>query len=154
MVPMLSDDGSARRLHDRVDLCPAIRDGSGRGHARRDPPDSAETDRESKRLLYILGKLHGHHIVIACLPTGVYGTISAATVVSHLMSTFLQVRDSLMVGIRGGIPSSSNDIRLGDVVVSKPAGKYSKIIQYDYSQTVQGRRFEQTSILSAPPQVS
>jgi nucleoside phosphorylase len=63
---------------------------------------------------YILGNLHCHHIVIACLPTGIYGTISAATIVSHLMSTFPQVQYALMVGIGGGVPSSSNDIRLGD----------------------------------------
>lgn len=74
---------------------------------------------------YILRNLRGHHIVVAYLPTGIYRTISATTVISHLLSTFPQVQYALMVGIRGNIPSSSNDIRLGDVVVSKPAGKYS-----------------------------
>ena len=33
---------------------------------------------------YILGELNGHFIVIACLPIGVYRTVSAATVVSHM----------------------------------------------------------------------
>jgi nucleoside phosphorylase/tetratricopeptide (TPR) repeat protein len=102
---------------------------------------------------YILGNLHGHHIVIACLPTGIYGTISAATIVSHLMSTFPQVQYALMVGIGGGAPNSCNDIRLGDVVVSKPVGKSSGVIQYDYGKTVQGGRFEQTGMLNSPPQV-
>jgi nucleoside phosphorylase/tetratricopeptide (TPR) repeat protein len=102
---------------------------------------------------YILGNLHGHHIVIACLPSGIYGTISAATTVSHLMSTFPQVQYALMVGIGGGVPSRSNDIRLGDVVVSKPAGKYSGVIQYDYGKTIQGGRFEQTGMLNTPPPV-
>lgn len=40
---------------------------------------------------YQLGKLNGHYIVIACLPTGIYGTISSATIVSHLVLTFPQV---------------------------------------------------------------
>lgn len=40
--------------------------------------------------------------------------------------------------IGGGAPSRSNDIRLGDVVVSKPSGKYSGVFQYDYGKTVQG----------------
>ncbi|PGG95325.1 hypothetical protein AJ79_10119, partial [Helicocarpus griseus UAMH5409] len=102
---------------------------------------------------YILGKLNGHHVVIACLPTGIYGTISAATVVTHLVSTFPQIQFGLMVGIGGGVPNSTNDIRLGDVVVSKPAGKYSGVIQYDYGKTVQGGRFEQTGMLNYPPQV-
>ncbi|QGA15964.1 hypothetical protein EYB26_003631 [Talaromyces marneffei] len=102
---------------------------------------------------YILGKLHGHHIVIACLPTGIYGTISAAMIASHLVSTFPQVQYALMVGIGGGSPNSRNDIRLGDVVVSKPVGKYSGVIQYDYGKRVQGGRFEQTGMLNFPPQV-
>lgn len=54
-----------------------------------------------------------------------------------------------MVGIGGGIPSSSNDIQLDDMVVSKPAGKYSRVIQYDYSKIVQDRQFKQTSILNS-----
>ncbi|KAA8641565.1 uncharacterized protein ATNIH1004_011701 [Aspergillus tanneri] len=76
---------------------------------------------------YVLGELNGHYIVVACLPTGVYGTISAATVVSHVVSTFPRIQFGLMVGIGGGVPSTSNDIRLGDVVISKPDGKYSGV---------------------------
>ncbi|KAF3389686.1 Kinesin light chain 2 [Talaromyces pinophilus] len=102
---------------------------------------------------YILGNLHGHHIVIACLPTGIYGTISAASVVSHLMTTFPRIQYAVMVGIGGGVPSSRNNIQLGDVVVSKPAGKYGGVVQYDYGKTVQGGRFEQTGMLNSPPQV-
>lgn len=33
---------------------------------------------------YTLGKIHGHNIVLVCLPSGAYGTISATAVVSHL----------------------------------------------------------------------
>jgi nucleoside phosphorylase len=102
---------------------------------------------------YILGNLHGHHVVIACLPMGIYGTVSAATVISHLISTFPRVQYALMVGIGGGAPNSSNNIRLGDVVVSKSVGKYSGVIQYDYGKTVQGGQFERTGMLNSPPQV-
>ncbi|KAL4816117.1 nucleoside phosphorylase domain-containing protein [Aspergillus spinulosporus] len=83
---------------------------------------------------YVLGELSGHFIVIACLPIGVYGTVSAATAVSHMRSTFARIDVGIMVGIGGGVPGKSNDIRLGDVVVSKPAGKYSGIIQYDFGK--------------------
>ncbi|KAE8160416.1 P-loop containing nucleoside triphosphate hydrolase protein [Aspergillus tamarii] len=72
---------------------------------------------------YKFGELNGHHIVIAYLPNGVYGTVSAAAVVSRMRLTFPQLQFGLMVGIGGGVPSKSNDIRLGDVVVSKPSGK-------------------------------
>lgn len=50
---------------------------------------------------YELGELNGHYIVIACLLAGVYGKASAATVVSHMRSTFAQLQYGLMVGIGG-----------------------------------------------------
>jgi nucleoside phosphorylase len=101
---------------------------------------------------YVLGELNGHYIVIACLPDGIYGTISASTVMAHMVSTFPRVRFGLMVGIGGGVPSTSNDIRLGDVVISKPVGRYSGVIQYDYGKAVQGGQFEPTGTLNKPPQ--
>ena len=48
---------------------------------------------------YTLGEIFGHNIVVACLPSGVYGTISAATVAAHMRSTFPFIRFGLMVGI-------------------------------------------------------
>ncbi|KAL2820415.1 hypothetical protein BJX63DRAFT_418491 [Aspergillus granulosus] len=80
---------------------------------------------------YELGELNGHNIVIAYLPSGVYGTVSAAGVFG------------LMVGIGGGVPSKNNDIRLGDVVVSKPGGKH-----------VHGGQFEQTGIKLQAQQIT
>ncbi|KAB8237922.1 uncharacterized protein BDW43DRAFT_321109 [Aspergillus alliaceus] len=90
---------------------------------------------------YEVGELNGHCIVIACLPAGVYGTVSAATVVSRMCLTFPRLQYGLMVGIGGGVPGNNNDIRLGDVVVSKPVGKY-----------IQGGQFESTGTLNKPPQ--
>jgi nucleoside phosphorylase/tetratricopeptide (TPR) repeat protein len=101
---------------------------------------------------YVLGELNGNYIVIACLPDGIYGTISASTVMAHMVSTFPRIQFGLMVGIGGGVPSTSNDIRLGDVVVSKPVGRYSGVIQYDYGKAVQGGQFEPTGTLNKPPQ--
>ncbi|KAJ0420271.1 hypothetical protein BJY00DRAFT_141637 [Aspergillus carlsbadensis] len=102
---------------------------------------------------YEIGELNGHRIVIAYLPNGVYGTVSAATVISRMRLTFPRLRFGLMVGVGGGVPSQSNDIRLGDVVVSKPGERYGGVIQYDYGKTVQGGQFEPTGILNQPPQV-
>ncbi|QKX63759.1 uncharacterized protein TRUGW13939_10930 [Talaromyces rugulosus] len=101
---------------------------------------------------YELGELNGHYIVIACLPAGVYGKVSAATVVSRMRLTFPRLQYGLMVGIGGGVPGKNNDIRLGDVVVSKPAGKHSGVIQYDYGKAVQGSQFESIGTLNRPPQ--
>ncbi|PYH64327.1 putative kinesin light chain [Aspergillus vadensis CBS 113365] len=101
---------------------------------------------------YVLGELNGHFIAIACLPTGVYGTISAATVMAHMRSTFPRIQFALMVGIGGGVPSTHDDIRLGDVVVSKPGVMHSGVIQYDYGKTVQGGKLEPIGMLNQPPQ--
>jgi nucleoside phosphorylase len=107
------------------------------------PPDSNA---------YELGELNGHYIVIAYLPAGVYGTVSAATVVSRMRSTFPRLQFGLMVGIGGGVPGEKNDIRLGDVVVSKPGPNHSGVIRYDYGKAVEGGKFETTGTLNKPPQ--
>ena len=78
-----------------------------------------------------------HNIVVACLPSGVYGTISAATVAAHMRATFPSIRFGLMVGIGGGVPTAKNDIRLGDVVVSKPTVLGSGVVHYDYGMPME-----------------
>ena len=102
---------------------------------------------------YTLGEISGHNIVIACLPSGVYGTISAATVAAHMRTTFPFIRFGLIVGIGGGVPSTKIDIRLGDIVVSKPTGDLSGVVQYDYGKTLVGGVFQQTGTMNQPPQV-
>src|SRR5712664_668372 len=102
---------------------------------------------------YMLGEISGHNIVIACLPSGVYGTVSAATVAANMRTTFPSIRFGLMVGIGGGVPSTNNDIRLGDVVVSKPTGVLGGVVQYDYGKTVASGVFQQTGMMNQPPQV-
>ncbi|OJJ65579.1 hypothetical protein ASPBRDRAFT_671987, partial [Aspergillus brasiliensis CBS 101740] len=69
---------------------------------------------------YDFGELNGHYIVIAYLPNGVYGAVSAAAVAARMHVTFPRLQFALMVGIGGGVPRKSHDIRLGDVVVGKP----------------------------------
>ena len=102
---------------------------------------------------YTLGEISGHNIVVACLPSGVYGVVSAATVAAHMRITFPSIRFGLMVGIGGGVPSTKNDIRLGDVVVSKPTGAFGGVVQYDYGKTVASGVFQQTGMMNQPPQV-
>ncbi|KAJ5642325.1 hypothetical protein N7490_006325 [Penicillium lividum] len=100
---------------------------------------------------YILGHIGEHNIVIACLPGGAYGTVSAATVAMQLLSSFHSIRFGLMVGIGGGVPSSNADIRLGDIVVSKPRATSGGVIQYDLGKVLQNGRFERTGMLNRPP---
>ncbi|KAL4871914.1 hypothetical protein BDV12DRAFT_163358 [Aspergillus spectabilis] len=74
-------------------------------------------------------------------------------VVSHLISTFPKIRFGMMVGIGGGSSSDGHDIHLGDVVVSKPTGLSSGVVQYDYEKVMQVGRFEMTGRLNHPPQI-
>jgi nucleoside phosphorylase len=103
--------------------------------------------------VYTLGKISGHNVVVACLPSGAYGSISAATVVSHLTSTFQNIRFGLMVGIGGGVPRNDPDIRLGDIVVSEPGPASSGVVQYDYGKTIRDGKLQRTGFLNKPPQV-
>ncbi|OOF93412.1 hypothetical protein ASPCADRAFT_150839 [Aspergillus carbonarius ITEM 5010] len=99
---------------------------------------------------YTLGSIGNHNVVIACLPAGLYGTTSAATVAGNMFISFGSIRHLLMVGIGGGVPSASADIRLGDVVVSIPTPRFEGVVQYDYGKTIGEGRFERTGTLNKP----
>lgn len=99
---------------------------------------------------YTIGEIYGHNVVIAFLPSGVYGTTSAATVATYMLSSFPAIRFGLMVGIGGGVPTKA-DIRLGDVVASQPSGAFGGVVQYDYGKTINDGKFQRTGALSKPP---
>jgi nucleoside phosphorylase len=101
---------------------------------------------------YILGKIGDHNTVIVCLPSGTYGIASASTVATQLISSFRSIRFALMVGIGSGIPNKNVDIRLGDVVVSKPSDLYGGVAQYDYGKALSGGEYQRNGMLSRPPQ--
>ena len=90
-------------------------------------------------------------MTIACLSSGVTGNTSAIIVASRIRSTFPLIIFGLMVSVGGRAPSVENDIRLGDVVISKPAETSGGVIQYDFGKTVQEGRFVRTGSLNRPP---
>lgn len=101
---------------------------------------------------YVYGRIAKHHVVIGCLPAGRYGTNSAARVARDMVRTFPHLRFALMVGIGGGAPTTQNDIRLGDVVVSQPKDGFGGVIQYDLGKKLPDGRFQRTGQLNAPPE--
>lgn len=101
---------------------------------------------------YTLGRIGRHNVVLACLPGGMTGTNSAATVATQLQVAFEKIRFGLLVGIGGGVPSAQTDIRLGDVVVSQPANGFGGVIQYDFGASTP-RGVLRTGFLNAPPRV-
>jgi nucleoside phosphorylase len=101
--------------------------------------------------IYTCGKIGEHNVVIACLPEGQMGTNSAAAVAVQMKSTFTSTRFGLMVGIGGGVPGEA-DIRLGDIVVSKPHTVHGGVVQYDSGKTTSSG-FERTGSLNSPPAI-
>ncbi|KAL3482068.1 nucleoside phosphorylase domain-containing protein [Aspergillus californicus] len=102
---------------------------------------------------YVLGRIGGHNVAIVCLPSGVYGTTSAAVVVAQMVTTFPALQFGLMVGIGGGVPGPTADIRLGDVVIGTPTPGSAGVVQYDYGKALRDGRFQQTGTLNKPAQV-
>ena len=107
------------------------------------PPNDSNT--------YVLGRVGSHNVVIASLPSGIYGTTSAAIVGKQMLSTFQSIRFGLLVGIGGGVPTYT-DIRLGDIVVSQPNDISPGVVQYDYGKTVISGRLQRTGARNLPPQ--
>lgn len=102
---------------------------------------------------YTLGRVGNHNVVIAVLPDGGYGTVSAASVARDMLHSFPNLRIRLMVGIGGGAPSPKHDIRLGDVVVSTPCDGKSGVFQYDFGKAIHGEGFRPTGFLNQPPKI-
>lgn len=103
---------------------------------------------------YTWGKVGDHHVVIASLPAGQYGTTIAATTANALRFSLPHIRFGLMVGIGAGVPQLEHDqdVRLGDIVVGQPHESSGGVIQYDLVKARQNGHFL-TGHLAMPPEV-
>ena len=103
---------------------------------------------------YVLGRIGQHNIVIASLPDGETDTNAAAHVATQMRRSYKEIRFGLMVGIGGGVPNlqTGRDIRLGDIVVSRPTNQHGGVLQYDYG-TTKPDSFHRKGFLNAPPQI-
>ncbi|KAK4059302.1 hypothetical protein Trihar35433_11055 [Trichoderma harzianum] len=86
---------------------------------------------------YTWGKIGEHNVVIASLAAGSYGTVSAATTASSMISSLPHIRFGLMVGIGAG-----------PTYWHKPG-----VVQYDLGKLKKDGKFERVGHLSAPPEV-
>jgi nucleoside phosphorylase len=98
---------------------------------------------------YTFGRIGYHNIVAACLPAGITGNNSAATVAKDMLRSF-PIKIGLMVGVGGGVWSQKMDIRLGDVVISQPEGSFGGVVQWDFGKMEAGG-FKRTGSLNKPP---
>ena len=105
---------------------------------------------------YTYGSIKGHNIVIACMPPGQPGKVSASRMVHSLPISFPNLRIQLFVSIGGGIPcdppteDASKDIHLRNVVIGWPdkTGAFA-VVQYDLIRNT-GRIKERLSVMDKP----
>ncbi|KAF2175607.1 ankyrin [Zopfia rhizophila CBS 207.26] len=103
--------------------------------------------------MHTLERIGDDNIVVICLPSGVYGTSSVATVAIQVPSSFRSIQFCLMMGIGGEVPSRGADIRLGDTTVSELTSTSRGVVQYNYGKTVREDHFERTGTLNKLQQV-
>ena len=102
--------------------------------------------------VYTCGRIARHNVVIAYLPSGGFGAVSIARVITNMLLNFPALRVGLLVGIGGGVPSMGRDIRLGDIAVSYPQGTSNGVIQFDFGKMTHSG-FRRTGLMNAPPSV-
>jgi hypothetical protein len=99
---------------------------------------------------YTLGRIGTHNIVVAVMPA--IGNNRASSVATQLVNDFRSIRFGLLVGIGGGVPGEEEDeIRLGDVVISKPTTTFGGVVQYDMGKVTVGGMLQRTGNLKPPP---
>lgn len=95
----------------------------------------AGTDRE---VIYHSGRIGKHYAIVACLPDGHIGSVAAGYLAGCMKDAFPFLKYRFLVGIAGGIPHQSYDIRLGDIVIG------TKILQYDFGRQLPNGKFQRT----------
>ncbi|KAJ8120374.1 hypothetical protein ONZ43_g2906 [Nemania bipapillata] len=99
---------------------------------------------------YVLGSIGDHNVTLAYLPLE-SGIAAASVAASKLTTDFPDIKFGLLVGIAGGVPSATTDIRLGDVVVGVPKDAHPGVIQLGRGKDLEHNGFQRTGSLNRPP---
>ncbi|KAI8670371.1 NACHT domain-containing protein [Fusarium keratoplasticum] len=100
---------------------------------------------------YSYGRIRDHNVVLA---RGTQmGPVNAAACAATVIQQFPNIRFALMIGIGGGIPSQTQDIRLGDIAVGIPGGSHPGVLQYDFGKYEQDGSFILKGCLNKPPSI-
>lgn len=80
---------------------------------------------------YTVGKMAGHHVVLAFMPG--MGKVNSANVAAGFRASFPKIKLGIVVGICGGVPgkTSGEEVLLGDVIISTALTQYDFGRQYD-----------------------
>ena len=106
---------------------------------------------------YTYGSIGRHNVVIACMPPGQPGKVSASKLVQPLSQSFPNLKIHLFVGIGSGVPriprpdNPDNDIHLGDVVIgwAEQSG-VPGVVQWDLVRYLEDGNTEPLGILDKP----
>lgn len=91
-----------------------------------------------QNVLYTLGRIASHKVAIAGYPVGEVGLGVSGSMVTEVLRDFPNIEFGLLVGIGAGIPSPTQDIRLGDVAVAVPNRDNPGVIGYDLVKVEEG----------------
>lgn len=93
---------------------------------------------------YYFGSIGKHSTVAVCLPNQNVGVVQASRCGDWLQREFPSLQHRFLVGIAGGIPDKSIDIRLGDIVIG------THICKYDSGKWVDGELQVRPALKEAP----
>ncbi|CAI7589640.1 unnamed protein product [Penicillium glandicola] len=94
-----------------------------------------------QHVVYTIGEVGLHKIAVV----GYYqeqGLAASGSIAAEVIRDLPSLQFGLLVGIAGGIPSSSNDIQLGDVAVPVPEGSRPGIVGYDLGKAGEDVQYE------------
>ncbi|KAF5014259.1 hypothetical protein F66182_14822 [Fusarium sp. NRRL 66182] len=87
-----------------------------------------------QNVVYTIGEIGLHKVAVV----GYYqeqGLAASGSIAAEVMRDLRNLQLGLLVGIAGGIPSSTHDMQLGDVAVAVPEGDRPGVVGYDFGKT-------------------
>lgn len=94
-----------------------------------------------QNVVYTIGKVGTHKVAVV----GYYqeqGLAASGSMAAEVIRDLPNLQFGLLVGIAGGIPSSSEDMQLGDVAVAVPEGNRPGVVGYDLGKAGEDGSFE------------
>jgi hypothetical protein len=108
--------------------------------------------------IYNCSTIASHNIIIATCPPRLTGNINAGRLTGSMFKTFTSLGIALLVGIGGGIPyeresdNPTENVHLGDVVVSWPGDGGPACIYYDFVRWHSGGNLDTLGAIDRPDQ--
>ncbi|KNG81171.1 tetratricopeptide repeat domain protein [Aspergillus nomiae NRRL 13137] len=103
--------------------------------------DDSPSRAKGQNVVYTIGEVGSHKVAVV----GYYqeqGLAVSGSMVAEVLRDLPNLEMGLLVGIAGGIPSPTRDIRLGDVAVAVPEADRPGVVGYDLGKAGENDIFE------------